>query len=78
MNEDNLEEIEELFEKREDERYAGGYAYFCKKCNQECNVAEIRLLCEHGKKVITPKYIICRYGCGCSWHLRIGKKKSIH
>lgn len=66
---DNLDEIEELFECRIDERHAGGYSYFCKKCHKECNVGEAKFKCRNGK--IIPLYIFCRYGCGTKWKLEI-------
>ncbi|MBW1982984.1 MAG: hypothetical protein JRJ12_17430 [Deltaproteobacteria bacterium] len=66
---DNLWAIETLFERRDDPRYADGYAYFCRSCGIECNVGEVPFGCQGGK--ILPIYIRCRYGCGRSWHLEI-------
>jgi len=66
---DNLKKIDELFELREDERYAGGYTYFCRECGIEANVGEAVFECQCGK--ILPTYIICRYGCGAKWQLKI-------
>ncbi len=66
---DNLSVIKELFERKEDPRYADGYAYFCQTCGLECNVGEASFDCRNGR--ILPIYIKCRYGCGRSWHLAI-------
>ena len=66
---DNLDKIDEFFECRKSGQYAGGYAWFCKSCDKECNVGEVEYLCQDGR--ILPKYVICRYGCGSSWHLSI-------
>ena len=66
---DNLKEIDDLFELREDSKYADGYAYFCKECKQECNVGEMAFACQCG--CIIPTYIYCRYGCGAQWNLKI-------
>ena len=66
---DNLPVLTELFERKEDPRYADGYAYFCQNCGLECNVGEASFDCRGGS--ILPIYIKCRYGCGRSWHLEI-------
>ena len=66
---DNLADITENFECKEDARFAGGYAYFCHHCGLECNVGETGFDCQGGN--ILPIYIKCRYGCGRSWHLQI-------
>ena len=66
---DNLRKIDELFECRVHPKYADGYAWFCKKCNLECNVGETEFECRH--REIMPTYIICRYGCGAAWKLEI-------
>lgn len=66
---DNLAAIQELFERKEDPRFADGYTYFCQKCGLECNVGEAPFACQNDK--ILPIYIKCRYGCGRSWHLKI-------
>lgn len=66
---DNLADIRENFEYKEDARFAGGYAYFCQQCGLECNVGEVGFSCQGGK--ILPIYIKCRYGCGKSWHLQV-------
>lgn len=67
--EDNFRKIDELFECRMDNKFAGGYAWFCKKCNFECNVSETKFECQNGK--ILPTYIKCRYGCGSQWKLEV-------
>ena len=66
---DNLADIRDNFEYKEDARFAGGYAYFCHHCGLECNVGEAGFDCQGGK--IFPIYIKCRYGCGKSWHLQV-------
>ena len=66
---DNLDDIKENFECRQGDEFAGGYAYFCKRCDTECNVGEIMFHCQGGR--ILPVYIFCRYGCGKSWKLQI-------
>ncbi|MGD8255569.1 MAG: hypothetical protein PVH34_13285 [Syntrophobacterales bacterium] len=66
---DNLADIKDNFEYKEDARFAGGYAYFCHHCGLECNVGEAGFDCQGAK--ILPIYIKCRYGCGKSWHLRV-------
>jgi hypothetical protein len=71
---DNLKEIEELFECRADSKYAGGYTYWCRECDKECNTGEARFECKDGR--IIPVYIFCRYGCGKSWKLKISLPKN--
>jgi hypothetical protein len=66
---DNINSIDSLFERKEDPRFAGGYAFFCPECGLECNVGEALFTCQEGK--ILPVYIKCRYGCGRAWHLKI-------
>ena len=66
---DNLADIKENFEYKEDARFAGGYAYFCHHCGLECNVGEVGFDCQGGN--ILPIYIKCRYGCGKSWYLQV-------
>lgn len=66
---DNMAAINELFERKEDLRFAGGYTYFCHDCGLECNVGEVSFDCQ--SKKILPVYIKCRYGCGRAWHLEI-------
>ena len=66
---DNLALINTLFERKEDPRYADGYAYFRQNCDVECNVGEASFECQDGRTV--PIYITCRYGCGRSWYLQI-------
>jgi len=75
---DNLADVTNLFERREDPRYVEGYSYFCKDCSLECNVGEASFDCQGGK--IIPVYIKCRYGCGRAWHLEISSlgKVNIH
>ena len=66
---DNLATVHDLFERREDPRYAEGYTYFCRHCGLECNVGEVSFDCQNGR--VLPVYVKCRYGCGRSWHLEI-------
>ena len=66
---DNLKEIDKYFELRESKDIAGGYSYWCKECDLECNVGEAVFECQCG--TILPTYIICRYGCGRRWRLEI-------
>lgn len=66
---DNLGDIDLLFDRREDPRFADGYTWFCRSCDKECNVGEARFECKDGR--IIPTYIKCRYGCGASWKLEI-------
>jgi hypothetical protein len=66
---DNLKRIDELFECRKDDKFADGYAYFCKECDLECNVSEAVFTCQDGK--VIPTFIVCRYGCGARWNLKI-------
>ena len=66
---DNLNKIEELFDCVYDPKYADGYTYLCKDCKKVCNVSEAEFRCKDGK--IIPTFIVCRYGCGKKWKLKI-------
>ena len=55
---DNISAISSFFERKEDPRYADGYAYFCQKCGLECNVAEASLRCQEGRILLV--HITCR------------------
>lgn len=72
---DNLNDIDLLFERREDPKYADGYTWFCRKCDKECNVGETKFACKDGR--IIPIYIKCRYGCGAKWKLEISLPESL-
>jgi len=73
---DNITSINNLFERKEDPRFADGYAYFCQECGLECNVGEASFKCQEGR--ILPVYIKCRYGCGRSWHLKISPSGKVN
>lgn len=73
----NLWELNKHFECRIDPKHAGGYAYFCRKCGKECNCMEAEFECQDGN--IIPLYVICRFGCGARWRLKLEAKiESLH
>jgi hypothetical protein len=73
---DNLDEIGELFDCVYGSKYAGEYAYFCKTCGKECNVSETQFECQDGR--VIPTFIVCRYGCGKKWQLKICLQESLN
>ena len=72
---DNLDALTVLFDRKEDPRYADGYAYLCQNGGQECNVGDASFDCLNGS--ILPIYVKCRYGCGRSWQLEISPTDTV-